>query len=240
MKRVFLLEDEKLARWLERKAIQELGLFVVEADSCKQARSVWQEGVFDLLVCDYSLPDGKGRDFVRWARGSGYEGPVVYLTGDAEELSTSEEATVVLPKPLDWDVFSRAITGLLPADHNNTAEPEARRSFRGRFRVEMLSGDGSLAEVERLAREVSSDWLALDGRMLGVFSADLTTNLLSLAGKLRREGRRLVWLGSVGHAEKALLAGELDFAEKESSLDVLSRRQAANCERRALLAAVVN
>lgn len=64
MFRVFLLEDDLrlagvVAEFLELRDIE-----VVHAASLAEARQQYDPGLFDVVLCDYELPDGTGVEFL--------------------------------------------------------------------------------------------------------------------------------------------------------------------------------
>lgn len=49
--------------------------------SLDAARAIWDRATtpYDAILCDYDLPDGKGREFVEWVRSAMSEEPEDYI-----------------------------------------------------------------------------------------------------------------------------------------------------------------
>lgn len=60
MRNILLLEDNLSLIQGLTFAFQKQGFAVEVARTLREAEAVWQEGKYDLLVLDVSLPDGSG------------------------------------------------------------------------------------------------------------------------------------------------------------------------------------
>lgn len=86
MTRIFLLEDDlSLVSGLSF-ALHKQGYDLSVARTISEARSLWTDGTYDLLILDVSLPDGSGFDFCRRVR-QGSSVPILFLTASDEETS---------------------------------------------------------------------------------------------------------------------------------------------------------
>ena len=86
MKRLFLLEDDlSLINGLSF-AFQKAGYEVDIVRTIREADMVWQEGTYDLLILDVSLPDGSGFTFCEHVRRLS-QVPIIFLTASDEETS---------------------------------------------------------------------------------------------------------------------------------------------------------
>lgn len=86
MSRIFLLEDDlSLINGLSF-VLKKEGYELDNARSIAQARQLWAEGRYDLLVLDVSLPDGSGFEFCREIRKES-KVPIIFLTAFDEETS---------------------------------------------------------------------------------------------------------------------------------------------------------
>ena len=86
MSRILLLEDDlSLINGLSF-AFQKQGYEADIARTINEAQTIWQDGKYDLLILDVSLPDGSGFDFCRTVRLSS-KVPIIFLTASDEETS---------------------------------------------------------------------------------------------------------------------------------------------------------
>lgn len=86
MSRILLLEDDlSLINGLSF-AFQKQGFALDIARTIREADELWEEGKYDLLVLDVSLPDGSGFDFCRRVRQSS-KVPIIFLTASDEEVN---------------------------------------------------------------------------------------------------------------------------------------------------------
>ena len=84
MKRLFLLEDDlSLINGLSF-AVRKQGYEIDVARTAREADELWEEGKYDLVILDVSLPDGSGFDFCRKIRRVS-KVPVMFLTAADEE-----------------------------------------------------------------------------------------------------------------------------------------------------------
>lgn len=86
MRKLFLLEDDfSLIQGLSF-AFQKAGYELDIARTLAEAQSLWQEGRYDLLILDVSLPDGSGFSFCEAVRRVS-QVPILFLTASDEETS---------------------------------------------------------------------------------------------------------------------------------------------------------
>ncbi len=86
MKRLFLLEDDlSLINGLSF-SFRKQGYALEMAKTLREAEALWQDGKYDLLILDVSLPDGSGFDFCQKVR-SVSKVPVIFLTASDEEVN---------------------------------------------------------------------------------------------------------------------------------------------------------
>lgn len=90
--RILLLDDDPFMLSLLEDMLEDLGQFdVASATSAKIALSLLRDAPPDLLVCDLSMPDMDGIEFLRLLAEGDYQGTVVLLSGmDAGVLKAAE------------------------------------------------------------------------------------------------------------------------------------------------------
>ena len=86
MSKLLLLEDDlSLINGLSF-AFQKAGHELDIARTLREAEALWQEGKYDLLVLDVSLPDGSGFEFCKQVRQTS-QVPIIFLTASDTETS---------------------------------------------------------------------------------------------------------------------------------------------------------
>ena len=86
MSKLLLLEDDlSLINGLSF-AFQKAGHELEVARTLREAEDLWQEGKYDLLVLDVSLPDGSGFEFCKKVRQIS-QVPIIFLTASDTETS---------------------------------------------------------------------------------------------------------------------------------------------------------
>ncbi len=117
MPKVLLVEDDfRLAQLLAFTL--ESGRFVLDhCATCAEALLALKTGVYDILIFDWSLPDGTGLDLCKLYRSSGGNCPVLILT--ARESSPDKVAALsagaddYVVKPFDPDELIARLQALL-------------------------------------------------------------------------------------------------------------------------------
>lgn len=84
MSKLLLLEDDlSLIQGLSF-AFQKAGYALDIARTLREADTLWQEGAYDLLILDVSLPDGSGFEFCEQVRRTS-QVPIIFLTASDTE-----------------------------------------------------------------------------------------------------------------------------------------------------------
>jgi two-component system chemotaxis response regulator CheY len=123
-KRILLAEDDECARAVMAAVLRSLGAEVIEAvDGGRMLVAVaahYKEGKspddLDLVVTDAQMPVMGGLDVFKGLRTAGWRTPVVVVTGlDTDEVRETVRrfGAVLLPKPLDLDLFEATVRDLL-------------------------------------------------------------------------------------------------------------------------------
>ena len=84
MKRIFFVEDDLSLIGGLSFALRKQGYEIDIARTSMEAESLWQNGIYDLVILDVSLPDGSGYDLCRKIRETS-RAPVMFLTAADEE-----------------------------------------------------------------------------------------------------------------------------------------------------------
>lgn len=103
--RILLVEDDAAVRHGLSAFLRANGLDVDEASTCQQALDLFRETGPEVVVADYSLPDGTSLDLLPFVKRLSEETPVIILTAhgsiDLAVRAIKEGAEQFLTKPVD-------------------------------------------------------------------------------------------------------------------------------------------
>ena len=128
MKRIFFVEDDLSLIGGLSFALRKQGYEIDIARTSMEAESLWQNGIYDLVILDVSLPDGSGYDLCRKIRETSRV-PVMFLTAAAEETDIIMGLDIggddYITKPFKLAVFLSRVNALLRRGENfSQTEPE--------------------------------------------------------------------------------------------------------------------
>lgn len=128
MKRIFFVEDDLSLIGGLSFALRKQGYEIDIARTSMEAESLWQNGIYDLVILDVSLPDGSGYDLCRKIRETS-KVPVMFLTAADEETDIIMGLDIggddYITKPFKLAVFLSRVNALLRRSENfSRTEPE--------------------------------------------------------------------------------------------------------------------
>ena len=151
MKRIFFVEDDLSLMGGLTFALKKQGYDVEAARTFAQAKQIWQEGRYDLVILDVTLPDGSGFDLCREIRQHSRV-PILFLTAADEETDVTLGLDIggddYVTKPFKLAIFLSRVNALL------------RRSGQFEMKIEELSSHG--VRVDRLKGEVYKEQEKID------------------------------------------------------------------------------
>lgn len=156
MKRILFVEDDlSLARGLTF-ALKKQGYEPDVARTVLEAEKKWQDGGYDLVILDVSLPDGSGYEFCRSIRKTS-KVPFLFLTAADEEtdiiMGLDLGGDDYITKPFKLAVFLARVNALLRRGGNFQQENTGLESngirvdflrqevFKGQERIELTAGE---------------------------------------------------------------------------------------------------
>lgn len=152
MKRILFVEDDvSLAEGLAF-AVKKRGYEPDVARTGLEGRRMWEQGQYDLVVLDVSLPDGSGYDLCRMIRSTSRV-PVIFLTARDEETDIIMGLDIggddYITKPFKLAVFLSRVNAILRRSDEFRAR-ETKLESNGIW-VDLLKGevfkDGKLIEL---------------------------------------------------------------------------------------------
>ena len=156
MKWILLVEDDlSLINGLSF-AVKKQGYMLDVAHTKDEADRLWENGAYDLVILDVSLPDGSGFDICKRIRQAS-KVPIMFLTAMDEETDIIMGLDIGgddhITKPFKLAVFMSRINALLRrSDNFNQADTELNSNG---IRVQLLKGEvyKNNVQVELTARE---------------------------------------------------------------------------------------
>lgn len=146
MKRIFFVEDDLSLIHGLSFALQQQGYEVIVARTCQEAETLWQDGGYNLVILDVTLPDGSGYDLCRRFRQNS-KVSILFLTAADEETDVIMGLDIggddYITKPFKLAIFLSRVNALL------------RRSGDFRQPDDTLQSGG--ITVHQLTREVIKD-----------------------------------------------------------------------------------
>jgi two-component system OmpR family response regulator len=211
---ILVVDDDREIRELLARFLERQGFRVTAVRDAREARRIWPNGHFQLIVLDLMLPGESGLDFARWLRGQS-EAPIVMLTAMGEEtdriIGLELGADDYMPKPFNPRELLARIRAVLrrtgDAPERRAESPlraiefggwklePARRRLLNPEGVEVpLTGgeyDLLMALVDRANRVLTRDMLLdlLRGRQAGPFDRAIDVAVSRLRRKLEDDGR---------------------------------------------------
>ena len=155
MKRIFFAEDDLSLIGGLTFALKKQGYETEVARTSLEARRIWKDGRYDLVILDVSLPDGSGYDLCRFIRETS-KIPIIFLTAADEETDIIMGLDIggddYITKPFKLAVFLSRVNALLRRSENFDGNS-------GQKNVELSSGG---ITIQRLKGEVYKDGVKLD------------------------------------------------------------------------------
>ncbi|MCK4343033.1 MAG: sigma-54-dependent Fis family transcriptional regulator [Phycisphaerae bacterium] len=158
--RVLIVEDEELIRWSLRQRFEERGYQVVEVETGQAALDAFDEGLFDLILLDYRLPDMTGLDVLRGVREVDHDTVVIMMTAYSS-IETAVEAIKLgafhyITKPFQISQLLLTVDKALETTKLRREVRELRRQMKQEFGMEAIIGrDASMLRLFEIIKQVS-------------------------------------------------------------------------------------
>lgn len=140
MKILIIEDDLSLINGLSF-AIKKQGYDLDVARTSYEADKIWQDGKYDLIILDVSLPDGSGFDICKKIRMAS-KVPIIFLTAADEETDIIMGLDIggddYITKPFKLAVLMSRINAILRRS-NNFSQADTELNSKG-IRVELLKG----------------------------------------------------------------------------------------------------
>src|SRR5205809_232882 len=141
--RILIVDDESGIRFGIRNFLDAHGFDVTEAENCKSALEMFRSAPSDLVLVDYSLPDGNALELLPRLKEINAALPVVVLTGhgsiDLAVRAIKEGAEQFITKPVELPALLVILERLL-ANQRNHHKQLASRSRAVRRAIDPFIG----------------------------------------------------------------------------------------------------
>jgi len=163
--RVLIVEDEELIRWSLRQKFESRGYRVREAGDGKAAREALDEGIYDLIMLDYKLPDTTGLEVLRQYRNSEGDAVVIMMTAYSSIESAVEAIKLgafdYVPKPFQMEDLLHTIDKALETTRLRREVRELRRQLETEYGSDVIVGQSPamrqlLDTIQQVARSGAS------------------------------------------------------------------------------------
>jgi len=207
-KRVLLVDDDEMLRVSLAEQLAADGAYdPVEASTYREGLQKGQEGLYEFMVLDLSLPDGDGRELCRAFRDEGVTCPIIMLTASDSDLDTIEGlkagANDYITKPFRFAVLMARVDAHLRSHGASeeaiykigpyTFRPSAKVLVEGSKRVRLTEKETNILKfLQRAGATVSRDVLLHEvwGYNPAVSTHTLETHIYRLRQKIEKDPSR--------------------------------------------------
>src|SRR5262245_56062645 len=205
--RILYLEDEPKDAELVQASLEAEGIVceVTRADTQEGFRTSLQQGGFDLILADYTLPLFDGISALRIAQEIRPEIPFIFVSGTMGE----EVAIEALKQGATDYVFKTRLSRIAPSVRRALREAE-ERSQRKLAEDALQRNEAYLAEAQRLSHTGSFGWHVLSGK---TYWSDETYRIFDL--DLHSEPTLDLTMERIHPEDRQLVRGVIDSAAQE-------------------------
>ena len=159
---LLIIDDEEAARYGMRRALEQFGYSVEEAESIDEARPLMAARTHDLLLLDVNLPGQSGLEFLQEMKvWKGAAPLVILITAHGSEKMAVEAmkagAYDYLPKPFEVDDLRLAVKNALEtiALRRENQRLRERIELEARAQGSLIGDSNSMARVRSLIEKVA-------------------------------------------------------------------------------------
>lgn len=130
--RILICEDEPHLLQAYSTYFTRLGADIVAVSDARTAQAAMARDRFDILICDYTLPDGNGLAICAEFKATTPAGRCLILSGNPDEAcNTAEYVDMVLSKPLRLSILSGHVADLMTRTDSGDPAPDRHRDAGG-------------------------------------------------------------------------------------------------------------
>jgi DNA-binding NtrC family response regulator len=164
-KSILVVDDEVSIRKALSKALEREGYLVTAVKSKAEASAVARETVFQLLLCDLSLPDGNGLQLIQELKHGNPELAAIVVTGNGSVESaiqaTKEGVFHYVTKPFNIDEVLTLVGKALKLEELSVENKALKQALHRKYNFDNFIGDSSammqvFSMIEKVANSNST------------------------------------------------------------------------------------
>ncbi len=160
MKKILIVDDEKMIRWTLSQALKSWGYIPIEVATVSETIETFENELPQAVLLDIDLPDGSGLDLLRDIKNLNPEAVVIMITGNVRVETTISAlrggAYDFISKPIHLEELKVSIRNGLEAHELRKEVKHIRRERSQNFRFEQIIGESpKMKEMLSLARKVA-------------------------------------------------------------------------------------
>ena len=131
MKKILVVDDEKMIRWTLSQALKSWGYTPIEVATVSEALETYSSEIPEAVLLDIDLPDGSGLDLLRNIKHQYPEATVIMITGNVRVETTISAlrggAYDFISKPIHLEELKVSIRNALEAHELRREVKQIRR-----------------------------------------------------------------------------------------------------------------
>ncbi len=160
MKKILIVDDEKMIRWTLAQALKSWGYVPIEVATVSEVLDTFVNEIPDAVLLDIDLPDGSGLDVLREIKQQYPEAVVIMITGNVRVETTISAlrggAYDFISKPVHLEELKVSIRNGIEAHELRREVKQIRRERTQKFSFEQIIGKSAkMKEMLSLARKVA-------------------------------------------------------------------------------------
>lgn len=160
MKKVLIVDDEKMIRWTLSQALKSWGYVPVEVATVTEGLETYSNELPEAVLLDIDLPDGSGLDLLRDIKHEHPEAIVIMITGNVRVETTISAlrggAYDFISKPIHLEELKVSIRNALEAHELRREVKQIRKERSTKFSFEQIIGNSpKMKEMISLAKKVA-------------------------------------------------------------------------------------
>ncbi len=160
MKKILIVDDEKMIRWTLSQALKSWGYAPIEIATISDALETYNNEMPQAVLLDIDLPDGSGLDLLRDIKREHPEAIVIMITGNVRVETTISAlrggAYDFISKPVHLEELKVSIRNALEAHELRQEVKQIRRERSSKFSFDQIIGDSpKMLQMLSLAKKVA-------------------------------------------------------------------------------------
>ena len=248
---ILIVEDDSGVALLERRCLERAGYEAVSVTNPGEALEKVKQGDIELIVLDLGLPGESGLEFYERLKVTGYDLPVIVVTGLSDELTIIQALRAgvrdfVTKSPEYLDYLPEAVERALRQTHLEQSLQESEEKYRSIFEnsiegiyqasldgrlltanpaMARMFGYGSPEEMISAGSDTTTQlWVSAEERAGYVRQLQEEGDIAGMETRMKRKDGIMIWVSA---NIRALRNSDGDMAALEGTLEDISERKRA-------------